>query len=299
MGNHQPGKNGFPPGPMTVPFLGSVVDLGTGDEFLNKWVELSEEYGSVFSVKIEGRWVVFVTGWEAAREVLVKKGLDFADKPRYPSAEKHNPEYKGIFDAPCGDRWKNQRSFALTTLRSFGFGKVSIEGSITHEVEDLFNDLMSHQSKALDCRDLLAAHTANVLFALTFGLRYTDDDHVFQSLLKYSRVLMLDYSCSSTGTGAKKAAKGLQYYTNKQIQKHADSRSVGEEPRDFIDAYLAKIDEDPENFSYDDLSYVLTDLIGAGIESVSFTLLWSLLYMSLHLDVQDRVHQEIKQVGLL
>ena len=92
MGNHQPGKNGSPPDPQTVPFL---VDFGTGDEFLNKWVELAHEYGSVFSVKMEGRWVVFVTGWEAAREVLVKTELDFADKPRYPSSEVHNLEYKG------------------------------------------------------------------------------------------------------------------------------------------------------------------------------------------------------------
>ncbi|XP_033643356.1 cytochrome P450 2D11-like [Asterias rubens] len=162
MGNHQPGKNGSPPDPQTVPFL---VDFGTGDEFLNKWVELAHKYGSVFSVKMEGRWVVFVTGWEAAREVLVKTELDFADKPRYPSSEVHNLEYKGIFDAPCGDRWKNQRSFALTTLRSFGFGKVSLEGSITKQVGTC------QEFKAVDCRDLLGAHTANVLFALIFGLR--------------------------------------------------------------------------------------------------------------------------------
>ena len=41
------------------------------------------------------------------------------------------------------------------------------------------------------------------------------------------------------------------------------------------------------------------DLLGAWIESASFTLLWSLLYMSLLLDIQDRVHQEIKKVGPL
>ena len=63
---------------------------------------------------------------------------------------------------------------------------------------------------------------------------------------------MLDNSGFSTsgGTSVKEAAKGLDDFLENQIQKHADSRSVGEEPRDFTDAYLAKIDQDPENFSY-------------------------------------------------
>ncbi|XP_038049372.1 cytochrome P450 2U1-like [Patiria miniata] len=300
MGKPKPGKDGFPPGPKTLPLLGSMVDFGTNDAFLAKWSELGREYayGSVFSIKTEGRWVVFVTGWEAAREVLVKKGLDFCDKPRYPSANRYNPEYKGIFDAPCNDQWKCQRSFAHTTLRSFGFGKVSLEGAIIQEVMDLMKKLQDQGDKPLYPRDLLGAHTANILFSITFGVHYSHDDPEFQRLLDCSRTLMVDYGSSrwSTGKDMAQASRGLEKFVTGQIQSHAESRVAGEEARDFIDAYLAKIDEDPAAFTHDELAYVLVDLIGAGIESVSFTLLWTLLYMSRYPDIQDKVHEEIQTV---
>ncbi|XP_022095957.1 cytochrome P450 2U1-like [Acanthaster planci] len=93
-----------------------------------------------------------------------------------------------------------------------------------------------------------------------------------------------------------KAARGLEKFVKEQIESHAKSRVAGEEARDFIDAYLAKIDEDPARFTHDELACVLVDLIGAGIESVSFTLLWTLVYMSLNPGVQEKVHQEIKTV---
>ena len=57
--------------------------------------------------------------------------------------------------------------------------------------------------------------------------------------------------------------------------------------------------DNPE-FSADQLMMTILDLFGAGADTTSSTLTWALLFLSLHPELQELCHQEVREhTGLL
>ncbi|KAM7326769.1 hypothetical protein ACRRTK_013136 [Alexandromys fortis] len=72
-----------------------------------------------------------------------------------------------------------------------------------------------------------------------------------------------------------------------------------DEPRDFIDAFLAEMTKHPEkttSFSEENLICTTLDLFLAGTETTSTTLRWALLYMALYPEIQEKVQAETDRV---
>merc|ERR1711923_315859 len=66
-------------------------------------------------------------------------------------------------------------------------------------------------------------------------------------------------------------------------------------PRDFIDVYLAHMRENADSsFNDEQLVVVCLDLIEAGTDTTSTTLLWSVLYMALYPKIQKKCQAEIE-----
>ena len=66
-------------------------------------------------------------------------------------------------------------------------------------------------------------------------------------------------------------------------------------PRDFIDVYLTQMRENTHSsFNNEQLVIVCLDLIEAGTETTSTTLLWSVLYMALYPQIQKKCQAEIE-----
>ena len=83
-------------------------------------------------------------------------------------------------------------------------------------------------------------------------------------------------------------------FLSEQINQHKATLDP-ENPRDFIDVYLAAM-EDDEGLNTDDLAINLFDFLLAGTETSSTTLKWVVLYLTLHQEVQDRCRAEIREV---
>jgi len=73
--------------------------------------------------------------------------------------------------------------------------------------------------------------------------------------------------------------------------------------RDFIDVYLHALNKSSSEDSgfygkegFQNLNVLLRDLIGAGTETTSTTLLWALLFMTKYPEVQKKLHKEIDLV---
>ena len=66
-------------------------------------------------------------------------------------------------------------------------------------------------------------------------------------------------------------------------------------PRDFIDVYLAHMRENADSsFNDEQLVVVCLDLIEAGTDTTSTTLLWSVLYMALYPKIQKMCQEDIE-----
>ena len=99
-------------------------------------------------------------------------------------------------------------------------------------------------------------------------------------------------------TGYNKRLKALHLmreHIRDEIRKH--EKDLDEEnPRDFIDAYLTEIKNNPDpEFCKEQLVMIGLDLMGAGSETSSTTLAWILLYISIYPEVQEKCFEEIEE----
>ena len=79
-----------------------------------------------------------------------------------------------------GQLWKEHRTFALSTLRDFGFGKRSLEGKILEEVEVFIDCMKGKGGKAFDVGDLLHMSVSNIICSVALGERFEHSDDKFR-----------------------------------------------------------------------------------------------------------------------
>ncbi|XP_023650403.2 cytochrome P450 2J2-like [Paramormyrops kingsleyae] len=302
----------FPPGPWALPFLGNVfnIDIKQPHIYLTK---LASVYGDVYSLRLGRDKMVFVTGYKMVREALISQSENFVDKPPSPMAERLYSG-NGLFFSN-GYIWKRQRRFALSTLRSFGLGKKSLESVIIEENRFLQEELERVNGQPLDPHILLNNAVSNIICHLVFGHRFEYSDQKFQMLLKLlSEAIYLEGSIWAQLYEAFPSVMRLLpgphnnifshiskicAFVREELEKHKEDWDASS-PRDYIDVFLAEIKnntEDPEaGFNETNLTLCALDLFLAGTETTSTTLRWALLYMSKYPEITERVQDEIDSV---
>ncbi|KAF6118203.1 cytochrome P450 family 2 subfamily D member 6 [Phyllostomus discolor] len=96
------------------------------------------------------------------------------------------------------------------------------------------------------------------------------------------------------------AQKAFMDMIDELITEHRMTWDPTQPPRDLTDAFLDEVEKakgNPESsFNDENLRMVVADLFSAGMVTTSTTLVWGLLFMITHPDVQRRVQQEIDEV---
>uniref|UniRef100_A0A8C3T9H4 Cytochrome P450 n=1 Tax=Chelydra serpentina TaxID=8475 RepID=A0A8C3T9H4_CHESE len=300
----------FPPGPLPLPFLGHVlhVDFKQPHRSVEKLVG---KYGNIFSLQFGNLTCVIVNGFELVKEVLVHQGECFLDRPQIPSLY----EIFGTFGliTSNGHSWKQQRRFALSTLRNFGLGKRSLEERIQEEIRYLTDAIEEEKGQPFDPHFKINNAVSNIICSITFGDRFEYHDSHFQKLLRlFDETGNLQGSiCSQLYNSFPTIMKWipgphhtvlknwekLKCFVREMIAKHKEDWNPSE-TRDFIDCYLkeiAKADADP-SFHEENLVSSTLGLFFAGTETTSTTIRWALLYMAIYPDIQGRVQAEIDAV---
>ncbi|XP_066293519.1 cytochrome P450 2U1-like [Branchiostoma lanceolatum] len=82
-----------------------------------------------------------------------------------------------------------------------------------------------------------------------------------------------------------------------EISRHRENLDR-ENPRDFIDLCLLELEQQGkvDGLTEENVMYMTHNIFFAGMETTTNTLLWSLLYMTLNPDIQNKVHQELDAV---
>ncbi|GAA6222353.1 cytochrome P450 2J2-like [Lates japonicus] len=299
----------FPPGPWAVPFLGNVF---TGVDF--KTMErLAQEYGPVFSLRKGSERMVFISGHKMVKEALVNQLDSFVDRPVVPL---FHVTFKGLGIALSnGYLWKKQRKFASTHLRYFGEGQKSLEKYIEVESNFLCEAFKEEQGRPFNPHYTITNAVSNIISSVVFGHRFEYSDQSFRKILQLDNDAIV--LAGSPQTQLYDAFPGLLKYLpgphqtvhanyneiltflRKEIEKHQEEWN-SDDPRDYIDAYLAEMEkkkEDPQaGFNIETLLICTLDLIEAGTESSATTLRWALVYMMHYPEIQKKVQEEIDRV---
>uniref|UniRef100_A0A665TUG2 Cytochrome P450 2J6-like n=1 Tax=Echeneis naucrates TaxID=173247 RepID=A0A665TUG2_ECHNA len=293
----------FPPGPLALPLVGNVFSLD-----LRNAHRLAETYGKVYSLKLGSTWTVVVNGLSTMQEALLNKGDILNDRPVIPLHIDVLPDFGIIFTN--GHSWKEQRRFALFTLKYFGVGKRSLESSILNEFIYLSKEFANEKGKPFNPHYIINKAVSNIICSLVFGQRF---DYLIQiegsiwtqvSQMKskmftlYNAFPMLMKHFPGPHHTVQKIYSEILKLMKTEIDQHKKDLDPSE-PRDFIDCYLNEIQKDGvvDSFFHEEtLVMCLLDLFVAGTETTSTTLRWALLYMAKYTEIQEKVQAEIDRV---
>lgn len=216
--------------------------------------------------------------------------------------------------------WTEQRRFALSTLKDFGFGKASMEILINEEVVQ-FMEYIDEQSQSgpIAVANMFNIAVLNILWQIVAGQRFDYNDKALNEL-----VTMMNEAILSAGI---KPSLALIFpflrtiypdidpvVMNKQIMLKVknfladlveEHKSTFDQSniRDLIDSYLLEtLKTENEESSFHEtngteiLLQTLIDLFFAGSETTSSTLTWGILYLIRNPDVQFKLQQELDDV---
>ncbi|XP_052035808.1 cytochrome P450 2B19 [Apodemus sylvaticus] len=302
----------FPPGPHPLPFLGNLLQMDRRG-LLNSFMQLQEKYGDVFTVHLGLRPVVMLCRTDTIREALVDQAEAFSGRGTVAVLDPIVQGYGVIF--ANGERWKTLRRFSLATMRDFGMGKQSVEERIKEEAQCLVIELKKYKGAPLNPTFFFQSIAANIICSIVFGERFDYKDHQFLHLLDLiyqtfslmsslsSQVFELFSAVLKYFPGThRQISKNLQEildYIGQNVEKHRATLDPSA-PRDFIDAYLLRMEKEKSNhhteFHYQNLMMSVLSLFFAGTETTSTTLRYGFLLMLKYPHVAEKVQKEIDQV---
>ncbi|XP_078503735.1 cytochrome P450 2K1-like [Lissotriton helveticus] len=302
----------FPPGPRPLPIIGNLHILNLKRPYVS-FLELSKEYGSVFSVHIGLQKTVVLAGYETVRDALVNHAEEFSERAHIPLFQETSKGNGLIFSH--GENWKVMRRFTLTTLRDFGMGKRTIEDKITEECEFLLKNFESYQGKPFNNTTIMNAAVANIIVSIVLGHRYDYKDKTFLRLLNLiaenfrasASPMASLFNMYPTIVGFLPGGHKVMMKNIREIQTFIRTTFVQylkdldrNDQRSLIDAFLVRQQEenpDPHIYFHDEnLTCLVSHLFAAGAETTSTTLRWGLLLMMKYPEIQENVQKEIDRV---
>ncbi|XP_046330031.1 cytochrome P450 2D14-like [Haliotis rufescens] len=299
----------LPPGPVLFPLLGNLLSLGPDPRPVFR--RLRKAYGDIFCVFICHRPVVVLNGYDVIRDAVVKNGDVFSNRPHSFFSDIIN-DNRGIM-MTSGKMWKEQRTFALTTLREFGMGRSLLEEKIQEETEQFLNAVAARQEEPQDLKHLITNSVSNIICSIVFGRRFEYTDPRFVRYLEVTnenienlqitgilQILPFLRHLPGDAFRLKKTVHNVDVvqdeFIEPMVQEHIDNYDEGD-VNDFIAAYIKEMrhrqQQGETTMEVKTLLKVIMDLFVAGSETTSTAIRWVLALFLNYPDVQDRCFREI------
>ncbi|XP_032926667.1 cytochrome P450 1A5-like isoform X2 [Catharus ustulatus] len=319
----QPVPSGLrrPPGPRGYPMLGNVLELRKDPHVALR--RLSRRYGDVMEVRIGTRPVLVLSGLDTIRQALVKQGEDFMGRPDLHSFRFVTDGQSLSFSPDTGEVWRARRRLAQSALKSFSaapsptlYSSCLLEEHVSQEAEYLVTKFLRlmEEEKRFEPYRYLVVSVANVICAMCFGKRYEHEDQELLSLVnsaeKFTQVAaagnpadfipLLRYLPSPSMKLFVDFNKCLLSFLQKRVKEHYetyDKNNIRDITDSLIDQCLDKNQGTTmaAQIPKEKIINIVNDLFGAGFDTITTALSWSLMYLVTYPNIQKRIQEELDQ----
>ncbi|XP_051735258.1 steroid 17-alpha-hydroxylase/17,20 lyase isoform X3 [Ctenopharyngodon idella] len=304
-----------------VPVLGSLLHLRSALPPHLLLTQLAGRYGPLFGMYAGPHFTLVVSEAGLVREVLLQRGREFAGRPKMVTTDLLTQGGKDIAFADYSPLWKNHRRLVHSSFTLFGEGSSKLQTIVyvcvcvcvlvLEAADSLCEELQSCGGQSSDLSPVLMRAVTNVICRLVFSSSYQPND---PELLK-----VMDYNVGIVQTiargGLVDVFPWLRIFPNKDLKKLKECVSVRDqllrkkllehkmtltpgEPRDLLDALLIgqmKGSGGEDDITEDHVLMTAAEAFGAGVETTSTTLLWTIAFLLHHPQVQDRVQAELDE----
>ncbi|KAL7879173.1 hypothetical protein AOLI_G00101470 [Acnodon oligacanthus] len=308
------------PGPQSLPIIGNVLELGRNPHL--SLTAMSKHYGTVFQIRIGMRPVVVLSGVETVRQALVKQGEDFSGRPDLYSFQYINDGKSLTFSTDQAGVWRTRRKLALSALHSFstveskspGYA-CALEEHISKEGLYLVERMckVTEASGGFDPFRQIVVSVTNVICGMCFGERYSHDHQELVKLVNLSDefgqvassgnpadfIPFLQFLPSKTMNKFMDINRRFSAFVQRIVRQHYDTYDKNN-IRDITDSLInhcedRKLDENSNlQVSDEKIVGIVNDLFGAGFDTISTALSWSVVYLVAYPEIQERLHQELR-----
>ncbi|KAM7157878.1 cytochrome P450 1A1 [Molossus nigricans] len=311
-----------PPGPWGWPLLGHMLTLGKNPHLALS--QLSQRYGDVLEIRIGCTPVLVLSGLDTIRQALVRQGDDFKGRPDLYSFTLISGGQSMTFNPDSGPVWAARRRLAQKALNTFSIASdpassssCYLEEHVSKEAEALiskFQELMAGAGQ-FDPYRYVVVSVANVICAICFGQRYDHDNQELLSIVNLSNEFgevaasgnpadflpILRYLPNPALNVFKDLNKKFYIFMQKMVKEHYKTFEKGH-IRDITDSLIdhcqdKRLDENANiQLSDEKIVSVVLDLFGAGFDTVTTAISWSLLYLVTSPSVQKKIQEELDTV---
>ncbi|KAK7802232.1 hypothetical protein U0070_025444, partial [Myodes glareolus] len=308
-----------PPGPWGWPIIGHMLTLGKNPHL--SLTKLSKQYGDVLQIRIGSTPVVVLSGLDTIRQALVRQGDDFKGRPDLYSFTFITDGQSLTFNQDTGPVWVARRRLAMDALKSFSIASdpnssssCYLEEHVSKEANHLVSKFQMQMAEAghFEPVNLVVESVTNVIGTMCFGKNFPRKSEEMLSLLKSSS----DFVENVSSGNAVDFFPILRYLPNPALKRFKNfndkfllflQKTVQEHYQDFnkkniqdITGALFKHTENSKDsgvqIPHKKIVNIVNDLFGAGFETVTTALSWSLLLLVTRPNVQRKIHKELDTV---
>ncbi|ESO82456.1 hypothetical protein LOTGIDRAFT_54271, partial [Lottia gigantea] len=301
-----------PPGPRGVPLLGYLPFFGDSPHLT--FMKLREKYGNIFSIQMGSLPAVVIHGKDLIKEALVNRGDDFSGRPQFFSNTLIGNDT--LTFGNFSEITILHKHLASSVLFKFANARKNpIEEIVNFEARMAASELVAMKGTPINPKEAIYTSVGSIIFQVCFG----KDRNIREEDLHFKEFIMNSEEFSKfVGSGNPvdvmpylrfvmpwKVTKFIDLVTrfdnmvNIKIEENKKVYTPGE-LRHLTDGLIAALKEEQDKpdskFTEKRIFSTVVDILGAGFETVSTTLLWAILCLTKYPQVQERVQQEIDDV---
>ncbi|XP_054437719.1 steroid 17-alpha-hydroxylase/17,20 lyase [Pteronotus mesoamericanus] len=313
---HPGGK--YPKSLPSLPVVGSLPFLPrNGHEHINLF-KLQEKYGPIYSFQVGSKTTVMVGHHQLAKEVLIKRGKEFSGRPQTMTLDLLSNKQKGVAFADYGEAWQLHRKLVQAAFALFKHGDHKLEKIICQEAGSLCDFLDTQNGQAIDLSLPLFVKVTNIVCFFCFNISFKNGHPTLKTMQKCNEGIMDSLSNNNIAD----IFPALRIFPNKTIKTMRDCIKLrndvlaeiyekykgnfsSDSATNLMDVLIqakmnsvnnnAGSDEESKLFSDQHILATIGDIFGAGVETTTSVMKWTVAFLLHNPQVLKKIQKEIDQ----